>query len=367
MLPFNPHASERQIETQEALKSECISALELLSKNASLWSAISKDALPSIIGYLRSTCDPGTIGVAKSATRSAALWSVLEIVQVPSHAVAAAEAGLVDPLSMILKSSNSARARSEDTDSDLQLLALRILEILVSNRDAARFVRLLQGSSNVLRSICASMGSISSDSTSASMDTKSEITTLGLGILRSVMIRIEADSDISSVLQSADAMAFVDSIASEPRFVRALFASLLSGTGMKVPRHDAGSAEDGDDSYEIPDMYGPSLIYAEEIGYANTHEAAAAILFTALVYACAIDSKRSEMLWRVALLQGGVRGDSTNCDWASSALCAHFLRLLSDGEVLHLFVDSKDRSKSRQETFRDGHQTVIGTGQASAV
>ena len=62
-LPANPAATEKQVETQETLKSECISALEALSRNASLWSSISTDALPSVIKYISSSASTSNSAV----------------------------------------------------------------------------------------------------------------------------------------------------------------------------------------------------------------------------------------------------------------------------------------------------------------
>ena len=86
------------------------------------------------------------------------------------------------------------------------------------------------------------------------------------------------------------------------QFVRALCSTLLLKTGMKLPVPDA---EDQGATYDIPKLHGPPLVLVREQcgGYANTHEAVAAILFSVAVYACAIDSKRSEAFWNVCLLK----------------------------------------------------------------
>jgi hypothetical protein len=328
-LPINPDSSVAQIETQESLKSECICALESLSKNASLWSAISTDALPSIVNYLHATCDPGSGGLAPPETRCAALRAVLQIVQVPSHAVSAAEAGLAEPLGRMLKNANKMRARQQEVNDDIQMLALEVLHALTSNRESRRYCRLLEG--EVLRSVCTAIGFSATETPKKPSDSRADITFLGLEILHCVLTDIESVGETPIILQSPGAIAFLDMIAGEPLFVQSLCATLLIKSGMKINNHD--SAGDECVSYDVPKLYGAPLVLVKDAcaGYKDTREAAASLLFTVSVYACAIESKRSETFWNAALLQDTSKTkDKTECLRTGSTFCANYLKLMTD-------------------------------------
>jgi hypothetical protein len=339
-LPINPDASVKQIETQEALKSECINALESLSKNAALWSTISTDALPSIVNYLHSCSDPGSSGLSLPETQCAALRAVLEIVQVPSHAVAAAEAGLSASLGRILKSTYNATARQEQVDSSIETLSMEILHVLVSNRDARRHCDLLQG--DVLRSICSALGHSAAFAAKQPTDYRADILFFGLEILNFVLSDIEGSTDTAHVLQSSEAIAFLDSVVAEPRFIRSLCASLLMRTNMKIEAHDA--PEDGQAPFEVPKLFGPPLLIVEEecAGQKNTRDASLALLFTISVYACAIESHKSELFWKTCLLQD-THEERRECIRTAATFSAVFLKLLTDDHGALIPADHRRR------------------------
>ncbi|KAL3920939.1 MAG: hypothetical protein SGILL_003011 [Bacillariaceae sp.] len=328
-LPVNPDASVEQIETQEALKSECISALEALSKNAALWSAISTDALPSIVAYLHSSCEPGSGGLSLPETRSSALRAVLQIVEVPSHSIAAAQAGLAEPLGRMLKTGNALRSRGQDFDENMQVLAMEVLYVLVSRPESRRHCEILQG--DTLRAVCAAIGFSAMDQT----NTMGRLVLLGIEILHFALAEVEASSggDTAVILQSPGAIAFLDAIASEPRFIRSLCATLLVKTGMKIKDHES---EDIESTIDVPRLYGSPLLNLEEkcAGFENTHDAAAAVLFATSVFACAIESHKSESFWKHSLLQDLHEiQEVSDCLRTSSTFCAIYLRLLTEDYV----------------------------------
>ena len=333
LLPVNPNASVEQIETQEALKSECINALESLSKNAALWSAISTDALPSIVAYLHSSCEVGSSKMSLPETRSSALRAILQIVQVPSHAVSAAEAGLAEPLGRMLKSNNILRSRGQEVDENMQVLNMEVLHVLVARPESRRHCKLLQG--DILQAICSAIG-YSSENSSYKSDSMDHFVLLGLEILLFMLGDIEAsgNGDTATILQSQGAIAFLDAVASEARFVRCLCATLLEKTGMKIKSHD--STADDDYMIDVPDFYGAPLLLVEEkcAGFDNTHDAAAAILFATSVFSCAIESRKSEAFWKFAFLQDLHKfKEESECIRTSSTFCAIYLRLLTEDFV----------------------------------
>ena len=332
-LPVNPDASVEQIETQESLKSECINALESLSKNSALWSAISTDALPSIVAYLHSSCDVGVSQISLPETRSSALRAVLQIVQVPSHAVAAAEAGLAEPLGLILNNNNLLRSRGQEVDESMQVFCMEVLHVLVARPESRRHCKLLQG--NTLRSVCAAIIGFSvTHQTNYHGDGMSRLTHLGLEILLFALAEVEAASEgeTSVFLQSAGAIAFLDAVASESSFIRSLCATLLLKTEMIIKSHND---EDADEMIDVPRLYGSPLLLVKKkcSGFDNTHDAAAAVLFATSVFACAIESHKSNSFWNCALLQDLHKVEVSECIRTSTTLCATYLRLLTEDYV----------------------------------
>ena len=342
-LPIPNDANIEQIDTQESLKAECISALESLSHNASLWNAISTDALPSMVHYLQSTGDSSSGSSRTRETRCAALKVFLQLVQVPSHAVAAAEAGLAQPLGKLMRAGKG--NRGQDESDDVSMLALEVIQVLARNDDSRR--RALFLDTGVARDICSAIGNSATDKPKKPTDSRANITVIGLEVLYTILTDVESDVSTRSVLQSPAAIAFLDAVASERHFVRAMCSTLLLKTGMKLPSPDAEAGEDS--SISIPKAYGPPLVLVKEGcgGHANTHEAIASILFATSVYACAIDSKRSEAFWNACLLKdSGVSSDPLEVSKASAALSAHYLALLDSDYKPFMPLDSH-----RQEDF----------------
>ena len=324
-LPLNPRATLDQMERQESLKAECIRALEALSRNASLWSSISSDALPSIVRFLQMSVGSSTGGLdpRRQQTRCAALRAVLQIVQVPSHAVSAAENGLCDALGNLL-----VEGGKDSSGHEVPMLALEVLHVIAMNAPARRKARLLDG--ELTRSICAALGKSATLKPKKPSDSRADVTFLGLEILCCIILdTMPQDASIDQVLQSTPAIAFLDAVASEPQFVRALCATLMLKTNMKVPRHDG----DDDDAqpWDIPTLYGDPLILVQETcgGHDDTHHAAAAVLHTACVFACAIESKRSEVFWNIVCMQDKNKQPSTDGLRLSATFAAHFLALMT--------------------------------------
>ena len=297
-LPVDPNADISQVEVQETLKSECISTLEALSKNASLWSAISKDALPAIVGYLHSTCDVRVESSCRHDTRVVALKAVLRLVQLPSHAVAASQAGIIEPLAKLMKEASHSPMKGPPADDDIPMLALEIMHVLVSNGEARRYAQLL--SSGVFQSICRALGNAATSKPNKPSDSRADICFWGLEILHFALLDVENGGDFTEILQSSVVNDIVDTVSQESKFLNALSSTLLVRTGMKLPSTD----DDDSDGYEIPRLFGPPLVLVQEscAGFADTHLAALSLLFSLAVYACAIDTNSSESFWNMLLL-----------------------------------------------------------------
>jgi len=329
-LPVNRDASTNQIKTQEALKSECISVLESLSGNAALWNTICTDALPAIIKYLQSCSEVRSSTHALSQTESSALRTILEIVQVPSHAVAVAEAGLSKSLGRIIKKYTSLGSSECPTNLDIGLLAMETLYSLVKQPNARRHCDLLGG--NVLSSICSAIALCASSAAEMSTDETDDITFFGLEILAFVVADIEESVDTAHVLQSSEAAAFLESVLVEPQFVRCLCASILPLTIEALEKEKK--------SYAVPELYGPSFPIVNETcgGHETSHGCSVFLLFTLSAFACAIESIESETFWNTCLLRNiptGKDGDDSDTVRASATFCCAFLQLIErDNEAV---------------------------------
>jgi len=322
-LPMSPDASIEQIEKQENLKSECIAALEALSRNASLWSSISSDALPSIVRFLQMTASVGSSDPRRQQTRCAALRAVLQIVQVPSHAVSAARDGVAEALGALLQSGKF----GSDTD-EVPMLALEVLHVIASKPQSRKEARFIE--TGMVQSICSALGKSATDTPKKPSDTRADVTFLGLEILNHVLSDIQEGVSVDQIIQSPSAMAFLDMVSSEPQLIRSLCSTLLLKTNMKLPRHDAETT--GAPPYDIPKLYGPPLILVNEncAGHDDTHHAAAALLLTSSILACAIESKRSDIFWKTMLLEDlSDNHDEDERLQAAATLSAHFLALLT--------------------------------------
>jgi hypothetical protein len=295
-LPIDFSARSEEIRLQESLKGECVRAIESLSKNSSLWSAISKDALPSMVSYLNNSIGQARASPSLSEAGAGALRAVLEIVQVPSHASFAAECGLADSLGSILRIGSDV---AETCDLETSSLAMHTLHILVSRQDSRRYCNLLR--SGTLGSVCAAIGRTACMMPDPDIPKSSALIFMGVEIVHFAIKDIESIGDTADILHSKEALFFIDSVGGDRNFVRALCSTFLNQhTGMKIMRR---RTDDEDEKLAIPSTYGKCL--EDQVGpcagFQNLYDAVASILFTISAYACAIDSKTSESFWNSLL------------------------------------------------------------------
>mmetsp|Transcript_62300 Transcript_62300/g.94080 ORF Transcript_62300/g.94080 Transcript_62300/m.94080 type:complete len:2134 (+) Transcript_62300:145-6546(+) len=331
-LPSNPDANPQQIRTQEALKAECMSAIESLSKNSSLWSAISTDALPAITSFLLN-CDNAPEGVPQLDAQGAALRAVLQIVQVPSHAVAAAESGIWMAVGKILKTTGISNQLFGRGDTDIRVLAVEVLHILSMNGEARKHFKLYE--SDLLQSVCAVVGCINGF---AAEDAQA-IACQGLEILQLALSDVESLGDGAEVLQSPGATSFMNSVTSEPSFVHLLCATLVCSRGLKTNIAHANASLDA---------FGTPLPASSSkcLGYNSTKEAALALLFSVSSFACAIESQRSDSFWASALLQDAQRSETgLESVRAATYFSLTFLAYLGSEAAIH------PHDKEKQQDF----------------
>ena len=335
-IPIDPYMPLEELEKHESIKAECISALEALSSNASLWSSISKDAFPAIVTYLHSSCETGREDGKE--TRCAALRAILQIVQLPSHAVSAARVGLAEPLGKMVSQFTIGIALA-DGDDEMPLLALKVLHVIAANDDARHEARFLE--CGVIKAICHAIGNAVTESPKQPSENSADLTFWGLEILHWFLSDMEAASnDVRIVLQSPIASAFVAIIAREPCFVKAMCSTLLLETNMEFARTDDNVVENK--TFSIARSYGPSLETVQEScgKYENTHHATLALLFSVSVYSCAIENNASDAIWNTIFLRDGQSSSSEQ--QLSATLCAYYLYLLlDDTKCPFLPIDNK--------------------------
>merc|ERR1711959_367255 len=213
------------------------------------------------------------------------------------------------------------------------MMALNVLHVIACNPQARKEAKFLD--SGMVRAVCAAVGKSAADRSVTATDSRSDVTFLGLEILHAILLDVSGRgaSSTQEVLQSAAAVAFLDAVASEHAFLRAMCATLLLKTNMKIPLHSA-EGDSMEETLDIPDLYGFPLLLVKEkcCGglYANTDEAAASVFFTVSVFACAIDSQRSEAFWKTVLLQDAPSNtEPTSSTKLSAAFSAHVLQLLT--------------------------------------
>lgn len=314
-LPTDPGASQDEIDVQESLKADCMQSIESLSKNAALWSAISSVALPSMIHHIERSFEERS-STSSDAAREAALRAVLEIVQVPSHCVFAAECGLADSLGKLVGYSCDLGVEH----SGIIGLAIRILFLLVSNKDSRRHCNLFTG--QTLRSVCHAVGI--SVEMEAPADT--ETASYGIQIIHFVLFELHATGSVADVVHSPSASFFVDSIGGPPSFLRTLCSTLLCHkTGMVIQ-------ESGGHSLEIPSTYGLPLKgpVGPIAGFDSFQDACASILFTVTAYASVVYSSEHDVLfWRFFMGLDSARAENPTENRVSSTVLISLMMSLA--------------------------------------
>jgi len=349
-LPINPAASAEQKKTQGALKAQCIKTLESLSRNASLWSTISSDALPSIVQYLNGISLGTDSNEGNDEAYCSALRAVREIVQVPSNAVAAAQAGLAVSVGKLLQKlvlSDEPMSTSGGPEVDSQAIQLDAVAVLCSmllNAEARRYCSTADG--GILASICSVMESLryaaEVDSPGAAA---SSLPLMCMEVLH-VLLEDLRSPDGSLKLQGPGAAVFIRTLVGRPGFLKMLCATLLLKTGMQIRQHDGA---DGDSVLPIPDLYGVPIKSSTNDpcrGFTNVGEASDAFLFTSCVLASSQESSDASDFWSIIFEPDVGAPQDENADVAMT-FCAMFLSLVHSG-----YVPFNDESKPTNEIER---------------
>eukprot|EP00538_Stauroneis_constricta_P006061 CAMPEP_0119545386 /NCGR_PEP_ID=MMETSP1352-20130426/137_1 /TAXON_ID=265584 /ORGANISM="Stauroneis constricta, Strain CCMP1120" /LENGTH=2173 /DNA_ID=CAMNT_0007589921 /DNA_START=145 /DNA_END=6666 /DNA_ORIENTATION=+ len=293
-LPVNPNASAEQMNTQGALKGQCIKTLESLSKNASLWSTISSDALPSIVQYLNGISFHEHGSKEDHEVYCSALRAVKEIVQVPSNAVAAAQSGLATSVGKLLHTLSSVPSLPDGETSTAQHDAIAVLHAMLLNQEARRYCS--SGDGNILASVCSVLGA--QDGSIEKIGQAAESTKVCLEILHALLQDYKLPNGALE-LEGDTASHFLFTLVNEPDFLKKLCSTLLNG----VDDADSASTTASQTPTESTDLYGAPLVTttSECCGYRTTGEAASAFFFAACVIASAHESPDAERFWEIVL------------------------------------------------------------------
>jgi FYVE zinc finger/WW domain len=339
-VPTDPNAPIEQTHNTEALKAACIQTLESLSNNSSLWSAISKDALPSIVGYLQTAAGQGT--GARNPTLCGALRAIARIVALQSHAIAASRAGLAEPLGRLLIQSTS-NVTYEGWDQELPLLALEVLHVLASKKDARKDARLLE--SGVIEGVCRILAMSATGKPDKPTDSRADLCFWALEIL--LYFIEDLGNDFQSILDSPLTRSFIEIISGESGLIQSFCATYLLTTRMKIPKFDSETEE----MLDIPRHYGSPLILVEDscYGFKNTHVAAMNVFYIISYITCALECKASEMIWRSILFDDQPQHSESR--QVAATFCALLLKMLSDEKSSPLIpVSTRKRDEFEKVT-----------------
>jgi len=380
LIEESADGEEEQVETLKQLKTESMFALEALSTNASLWAAISQHSVPAVSQYLLDYDTWHEDDIAHQAVLCAALRVIQRIIPLPSHAVAAARAGLGTSLAKVItgkiekgdpndKNSASGRRNSlirerqrreqkvgPGSDDDVQKIALEVLHTLASQGAARRGDE--KGSLGLYH--CGAVGAVcyllssracEPDESAgpappaqpgAALGSQETIAKLGLEFLLYLLADLETplppnDPYNGAENQRSEALAFVDAVGRKFRFIRCLVATMLeTKTGLNLSATNGNKESEGSSTFVVAPLYGPPLVLFGGScgGFPDPQQAAVSVLFSIASLCCtASESKQSETFWETFHMREErtlVRKETQQA--TAVAACALFLNILMDEE-----------------------------------
>eukprot|EP00546_Thalassionema_frauenfeldii_P003313 CAMPEP_0178932090 /NCGR_PEP_ID=MMETSP0786-20121207/22378_1 /TAXON_ID=186022 /ORGANISM="Thalassionema frauenfeldii, Strain CCMP 1798" /LENGTH=2256 /DNA_ID=CAMNT_0020609251 /DNA_START=76 /DNA_END=6846 /DNA_ORIENTATION=- len=346
----------------QALKESCMACLEAWSSNASLWAAISKDALPSMVLYVKTQCDDDDDANSNSNSNTRAILGALKaltrIVAVPSHGVAAVRAGLPEALGRVLvqyshvwekddeEDDPYAASNDDDYDDDennattttnddeVPLMALDILHTLHNNREVRRTASFLDQVSVVEGIVCI-LAKSATRTPDPDGDGRADICLQGLELL--LQLFVDTTSNNNKTLSLAEQLAtprltglLMEVIAREPLFIQALASTLLMSSkvlrdgGTVLPAANITTSTTNT-TFAIADTGSPPLLCVMEKChvYLHTHLAALQLLYRLIILCQSMENEVSDLIWSTFI--------SDNDDLALT-LCAQFLLTLQQKE-----------------------------------
>ncbi len=311
----NASASKKLV----GLKKRCITAINLLSANSSLWTSIVTYFVPSFSQHWiteNSFCD---IDAETGALVCAGLEAINRVISLPAHAVSVASSGIAASLSGMITTA------SDGTDPKLEQSAIQILHTLLSHSCQGTGKDKIEAGLVDVYALDASCSILSRDPES-DMTTAISNAKLGLEIIQMTLSGLW-QLEHSQLQQSPRVIAFVETILANPEFVKRICSTLLCDDFM-----DSKKASRGDNFTAVKNLYGsPILLFEGRCGsFARSVDATLHFLFWVAFYSSLVHSQNSEVLWDTLMLQDDDTPDECQRCMTMIAATANFLNLLTN-------------------------------------
>ncbi len=305
------------------LKKKCITAVDLLSMNSSLWTVIVAHFIP---GFMDHWLTPDKIGSFDSEDQRlirAGLRTISRVISIPTHAVFIANTGIAASLSNMICGRNGPGTK----DAEVERTSIQILHTLLSysNKKGPPTERIEPGVVDIY-ALDVACFLLSKDINSADQSAVVSNTKLGLEIMLSMLVGLE-EIKSTHLSQSPRVIGFVETVSSNDDFLRKLCATLLCTDFKKTNGSSSGVVES---SFEP--LYGsPILPFEGTCGqFARSTDAALHILFWILFYSSVAQSQNSHVLWDTFMLNDQDISDQSSKYKVISAASSIFLNLCTE-------------------------------------
>lgn len=342
ILAINDDSNAQNAQKLIGLKKKCITAVDLLSTNSSLWTVIVAHFVP---GFMEHWLTPDMIESTDSEIQilvQAGLQTILRVISLPTHAVFIANTGIAASLSNIICSRDSLTGKCDEVVERLSIQILHVLLSYSSNKGPPT-ERIEPGVVDIyaLDVACSLLSrDIESDHEVAVSNTK-----LGLEIMLSMLAGLEEIRN-ADLPQSPRIIGFVETVASNSDFCRKLCATLLCTDGNKVK----GSLPESDIGPEP--LYGkPLLLFEGTCGqFARSADAAIYALFWLLFYSSVTHTQNSDVVWDIFMLNDDDISNQLSKHKTVVAIASNFLNILSNEQSSVCAPKNKARLQYFQQT-----------------
>lgn len=320
----SPSVSKPRNSALQQLKRGCIFAIERLSSNSSLWTAIASTFVPCVSEYLFGYVDENDeLAALDNANICTALRAIQRVVTLPTNAGTVAHTGIGAALSRLICIRNSsdeddgyiAKSSEEKVpqiDCDVENLALQLLHSLATYITA-------MCDHDYANSGLIHCGAVDAACCSLSRNRDKVNTKLGLELLLCIVLEVE-NTDVS--MRETHSALFVKTVMKHNSFIRRLCATML---------HSA--EENSTTKPEIEPIYGPALSLCQEpcANFGSSLQAAVSILFSIAAYCSLTDSVINTAFWDLFFeKRNRSMSDSDGKQASIVAACAVFLNILAD-------------------------------------
>lgn len=342
--------------TNQLFQSKFLAMLEALSGNASLWSAITSEALPALAVFLRINTN-----YHQDRIRCQSIVSVLRIIQgiipLPTNASFADRCGVISAIADLYIDQNVEDGKEtilDDESYHLHLVGLGVLRILsgypaIRRGDGKMSPGMVN--SGVFKAVCSSL---SQSVKSPDSPFTGPIAHVGIELLMDILSDLDNDSDMTDIQKATLASSVVDSISTQSNFVRTLIATMLS-------RRNISETSISNERI-VSNSYGSALVCPDTqcSGYSTTYDAVVACLLT-VAEQCAVSgtSSSEEKFWQTFMLEQ-ISSNYSNKNVADVATaCSFLLNNLNNDETLDLNLQDSICKDALQSRLLSGLKTSL--------